>query len=170
MQRQDADGSFFCHRSYGRAQPERSREGLLVRREQQCKAEREGLHECVAAVNAELQELEKKREELEEKEARLCQVRHLRHICCDVTRRLLPLLTCPMLLQMAELVESRRDSLREFRAELKLRERALTQVRHFALPSSASSPSPQPQPWRCESFSPRSPGDVNPPHTGTQHT
>ena len=81
MQRCDADGFFFCHRSDGRARVESSREGLLVHRERQCKAEREGLRECVEAVNVERQGLEKQREELKEEQARLRQARHIN--CCS---------------------------------------------------------------------------------------
>ena len=81
MQRRDADGFLFCHRSNGRAGVESSREGLLVHRERQCKAEREGLRECVEAVNVELQGLVKQREELNEERARLRQARHID--CCS---------------------------------------------------------------------------------------
>jgi hypothetical protein len=69
MQRRDADGYLFCHRSNGRARAESSREGRLVQREQKSMAERKGVRECVEALNIERRELEKERE-------RLCQVHH----------------------------------------------------------------------------------------------
>ena len=62
MQRRDADGYLFCHRSNGRARAESSREGRLVQREQKSMAERKGVRECVEALNIERRELEKERE------------------------------------------------------------------------------------------------------------
>ena len=61
-------------------------------------------------------------------------VRRVTYTAAVLHRRDVTRLTCLMLPQMARLVNSRRDRIRELNEKLECREQALTQARRLALP------------------------------------